>query len=124
MAFAGAHPGRGRSASKLDEIGGQAMVVVVFKVRAQPDRSEQVLAALREVVAPSRALEGTISFDIGRDVTDPDSFIATEVFTDQAALERQEALPEVAKALGVLETSLTAEPEATIFHVSSSEPWG
>jgi quinol monooxygenase YgiN len=100
------------------------MVVVVFKVRSQPDRSEEVSAALRDVVVPSRALEGTISFDIGRDITDPDSFVATEVFTDQAALERQEELPEVAKALRVLETALATEPEATIFHVSSSEPWG
>lgn len=100
------------------------MVVVRFKVRSQPHKSEEVLAALRDVVAPSRALPGTVSFDIGRDVADPDSFIATEVFEDQAALERQEALPEVAKALGVLETSLVAEPEATIFRISSSEPWG
>src|SRR3989442_1955553 len=73
----------------------QAMVVVRFKVQSQPDKSEQVLAALRDVVAPSRALPGTISFDIGRDVADSDSFIATEVFEDQAALERQEQLPEV-----------------------------
>jgi quinol monooxygenase YgiN len=100
------------------------MVVVVFKVRSQPERSEEVLAVLRDVVARSRALEGTISLDIGRDITDPDSFIATEVFTDQAALERQEALPEVAKALAVLETALATDPEATVFHVSSSEPWG
>jgi quinol monooxygenase YgiN len=100
------------------------MVVVRFKVQAHPDKSEQVLAALKDVVAPSRALPGTVSFDIGRDLTDPDSFIATEVFEDQAALERQETLPEVAKALGVLETSVVTEPEATIFRVSSSEPWG
>lgn len=100
------------------------MVVVRFKVQSQPDKSERVLAALRDVVVPSRALPGTISFDIGRDVVDPDSFIATEVFEDQAALERQEALPEVAKALSVLETSLVTEPDATIFGVSSSEPWG
>lgn len=100
------------------------MVVVRFKVRSQPDKSEQVLAALRDVVAPSRALPGTISFDIGRDVTDADSFIATEVFEDQAALERQEELPEVAKAMGVFETTLATEPEATLFRVSSSEPWG
>jgi hypothetical protein len=56
-------------------------------------------------------------------VSDPNSFIATEVYEDQAALERQEELPEVAKALGVLETSLVAAPEATIFRVSTSEPW-
>lgn len=100
------------------------MIVVRFKVRSQPDKSDQVLAALTDVVGPSRAMDGTVSFDIGRDVADPDSFIATEVFTDQAALERQESLPEVAAAMGVFESSLAAEPEATLFHVSSSEPWG
>ncbi|MGQ0802487.1 MAG: putative quinol monooxygenase [Actinomycetota bacterium] len=100
------------------------MIVVRFKVRSQPDKAEQVMAALEDVVAPSRKVDGVVSFDIGRDLTDPDSFIATEVFDDQAALERQEALSEVAKALGVLEESLVAEPEATLFRVSSSEPWG
>jgi quinol monooxygenase YgiN len=100
------------------------MVVVRFRVQSQPDKTEQVMDALKDVVAPSRGLDGVISFDIGRDVTDPAVFIATEVFADRAALERQEELPQVAKALGVLEESLVAEPEATIFEVSSSEPWG
>ena len=100
------------------------MIVVRFKVQSQPEKTEQVRAAFEEVIAPSRAVEGVISFDIARDVADPDSFIATEVFEDQAALERQESLPEVKKTLGVLEESLATEPEATIFHVSSSEPWG
>lgn len=99
------------------------MIVVRFMVRCQPGKAEQVMAAFQDVAPPSRALDGVISFDIGRDVTDPDVFIATEVFEDRAALDRQESLPEVAKALGVLEKSLAAEPEATIFHVSSSEPW-
>jgi quinol monooxygenase YgiN len=93
-------------------------------VRCQPGHADRVMDALRDVVPPSRALDGVVSFDIGRDVTDPDVFIATEVFDDRAALDRQEALPEVAKALGVLEESLAGEPEATIFQVSSSEPWG
>lgn len=100
------------------------MIVIRFMVRSQPGRAEEVMAALTDIVPPSRALDGVISFDIGRDVTDPDLFIATEVFEDRAALDRQESLPEVARALGVFEKSLAAEPEATIFHVSSSEPWG
>jgi hypothetical protein len=37
---------------------------------------------------------------------------------------RQEALPVVQKTMGLLEDLLADEPEATIFHVSSSEPWG
>ena len=100
------------------------MIVVRFKVQCQPGKADQVMAAFQQVVPPSRATEGVISFDIGRDVTDPDAFIATEVFADRAALDRQEELPAVAAALSVLEASLAAEPEATIFHVSSSEPWG
>ncbi|SRR6266540_387111 len=100
------------------------MIVVRFKVQCKPERAEQLMAAFEEVVAPSRRVDGVVSFDIGRDVSDPNSFIATEVFADRAALERQESLPEVAKTLGILEESLAAEPEATIFHVSSSEPWG
>ena len=100
------------------------MIVVRFKVRCQPEKTEQVMAAFESVIGPSRALDGVISFDIARDLADPDSFIATEVFEDRAALDRQESLPEVAKTLAVLEQSLVAEPEATIFHVSSSEPHG
>ena len=100
------------------------MIVVRFKVRCQPEKTEQVMAAFKEVIAPSRATDGVISFDIARDLANPDSFIATEVFEDPAALERQESLPEVGKTLAVLEESLVAEPEATVFHVSSSEPHG
>ena len=100
------------------------MIVVRFKVQCQPAKTEQVMAALEDQIAPSRAVDGVISFDIARDLADPDSFIAMEVFEDRAALERQESLPEVEKTLSVLEESLAAEPEATIFHVSSSEPWG
>ena len=100
------------------------MIVVHIKVQSQPEKTEQVMAAFEEVIGPSRTVDGVISFDIARDLADPDSFIAIEVFEDRAALERQESLPEVAKTLAVLEQSLAAEPEATIFHVSSSEPWG
>ena len=100
------------------------MIVVRFKVQCQPEKTEQVSAAFEEVIAPSRAVDGVISFDIARDLADPSSFIAIEVFEDQAALERQESLPEVGKTLALLEESVAAEPEATIFHVSSSEPHG
>ncbi|RAM38401.1 putative quinol monooxygenase [Arthrobacter globiformis] len=98
------------------------MIVVRFLVRCQPGKADEVMAVLRDVVRPSRALDGVVSFDIGRDVTDPDVFIATEVFEDRAALDRQESLPEVARALEIFEGSLAAEPEETIFHVYSTEP--
>jgi quinol monooxygenase YgiN len=82
------------------------------------------MAALKDVITPSRALPGVISFDIGRDLTDPNAFIATEVFDDEAALERQEAQAEVQRVVAMLEHSVAAPPEATIYEVASAKAWG
>ena len=100
------------------------MIVVRFKVKCRPEKTEQAKAAFEAVVGPSRAVEGVLSVDIGQDITDADAIIATEVFEDREALERQESLPVVQKTIGLLEDLLAAEPEATMFHVSSAEPWG
>ncbi|HEY4620866.1 MAG TPA: antibiotic biosynthesis monooxygenase [Gaiellaceae bacterium] len=100
------------------------MIVVRFAIKAQPEKAEDVRAALEKVIAPSRRVPGVIHFDIASDLTDAAAFIATEVFDDMVALERQEALPQVQEALAVLGESLASEPEATVFHVSSSAPWG
>lgn len=98
------------------------MIVVRFKVQCQPGKTEHALAVFEEVIGPSRALAGVVSFDIGRDIASPDSIIAVEVFEDRAALERQESLPEVAAVMGVLPHIVAGPPEATIFHVASAEP--
>lgn len=97
------------------------MLVLRFKVQCQPEKTEEVMAALREVVAPARATEGVLSFDIARDLTDPNSFIATEVFEDEAARDRQESLREVGNVMALLPTSVAAPPEATVYQVSASE---
>lgn len=100
------------------------MIVVRFSVRCKPGKAEELRAALQSVVAPSRKVPGAVHFDIGQDITDPNAFIATEVFTDRAALERQEALVEVQAVIALLPNVLAEDPEATIYNVSSSEPWG
>ena len=98
------------------------MIVIRFRVQGQPDKSEELAAAFANVIAPSRKVQGVVSFDIARDLADSTAFIATEVFEDATARERQESLPEVAKVMSMLPSALAAPPEATIFHVSSSEP--
>jgi quinol monooxygenase YgiN len=47
--------------------------------------------------------------------------IAVEVFEDEAAIDRQESLPEVGRVMSILPDALAAPPEATAFHISSSE---
>lgn len=100
------------------------MIVVRFKVACKPEVIEQAKAAFREVIPPSRNVAGVMHFDIGQDLHDPNCIIATEVFADRAALERQESLPAVQNIIARLPDFLAGQPEATIFHVSSSEPWG
>jgi quinol monooxygenase YgiN len=97
------------------------MIVLRFQARYKPERLDEVLASARRIVAQSRALEGVISFDIAQDIADLNSLIAIEVFEDQAALDRQESLPEVVELMALLPDLLAAQPEATAFHVSSAE---
>jgi quinol monooxygenase YgiN len=99
------------------------MIVVRFKLRCSPEMAEEINGLLAAVQAASQAVPGVITFDIGRDLLDADAFIATEVFADRAALDSQEALPEVAAAMAAFEGALVAAPEATIYHVESSEPY-
>jgi quinol monooxygenase YgiN len=97
------------------------MIVLRFAARVLPDRLDEALAAFRAVVAPSRQLEGVISFDVAQDLTDPNTVIAVEVFEDQAALDRQESLPKVGVVMGLLPDALAAPPEATAFQVYAAE---
>ena len=99
-------------------------MIVRFKVKCRAEKTEEAMAAFQEVVRASRAVDGVVSFDIGHDVVDRDAFVAVEVFEDRAALDRQEALPATQKAMGLLGELVAAEPEATIYHVSASEPLG
>ena len=98
------------------------MIVVRFKVRCQPDRVEEVAAAMRDVVGPSRTMPGVLHFDVARDITDPNCLLAVEVFEDRATLDLQEAQPEVATAMKLFDSgALVAEPEYTIYEVASAE---
>jgi quinol monooxygenase YgiN len=97
------------------------MLIVRFAFRCQPGRGDEAVAALFPVVAASRALPGVISIDIARDITDPDAFIATELYDDRAALDRQEALPETIQALATLKDGIIAHSDALIHHVERSE---
>jgi quinol monooxygenase YgiN len=98
------------------------MIIVRFKVRCQPDRTEDVARAMEGIVEAARPLPGVIHFDIARDLTDPNALIATEVFEDRDAMQREEALPEVAKVVELMQGgALAGPPEWTRFEVASSE---
>ena len=96
------------------------MVILRFKVQSKPEKSDELLAVLAEIIPAARATEGVINFDIARSLDNPDSFIATVVYDDGTALERQESAPEVHRAMAIFPDALIAPPERTIFDASIS----
>jgi quinol monooxygenase YgiN len=95
------------------------MIIGRFKVQCQPDRTDEMAAAIAAVEAPSRELPGVIHFDVARSLTDPNSFVVIEVFEDRQALERQDAQSEVARVLGLIEAgALTGDLEWTVWEAS------
>jgi quinol monooxygenase YgiN len=94
------------------------MVILRQKMRSKHDRSDEVMAALAAIIAPARATRGVMHLDIARDLLDPDSFIATAVYEDGAAVERQESAAEVHRAMAMFAEALAAPPERTFFDAS------
>ena len=91
------------------------MLILRQKMRVKPDKRDELMAALSEIIEPARGTDGVVSLDIARVLLEPDSFIATVVYEDSAALERQESRPEVHKVMTMLSGSLAAPLERTIF---------
>ena len=61
------------------------MIILRFKIRSKPDKRDDLMAALAEIITPARATDGVINFDIARTLLDPDSFIATALYDNGAA---------------------------------------
>jgi quinol monooxygenase YgiN len=79
------------------------MIIGRFKARCGPDRDEELAAAIAAVEMPSRELPGVVHFDVARSLTEPNTFVVTEVFDDREALARQNAQPEVARVLDLVD---------------------
>jgi quinol monooxygenase YgiN len=94
------------------------MIILRQKMRSKPDKSNDLMAALAAIVPGARATQGVISLDIARDLLDPVAFIATGVYENGAALERQESAPEVHSAMAMFSELLAAPPERMIYDAS------
>jgi quinol monooxygenase YgiN len=94
------------------------MIILRQQMRSKPERTDDVFAALSAIVPGARATPGVMSFDIARDLLDPGSFVATGIYEDGAALERQESAPEVHTAMALFPDALAAPPDRTIYDAS------
>jgi quinol monooxygenase YgiN len=98
------------------------MIIGRFKAQCRPESAEQMAAAIAAIQTPSRELPGVIHFDVARSLTDPNTFLALEVFEDRAALDRQNAQVEVANMLRLIDAgALVSDYEWMVWDASEPE---
>ena len=66
-------------------------VKIMAILSAQPDKSEALKALLLGMVAPSRAEQGNLRYDLWLDQADPNRFVLDELYTDDAAVASHRA---------------------------------
>jgi quinol monooxygenase YgiN len=68
-------------------------VKIVAVLEAKPGREAELESLLRGMLAPSRAEDGNLRYDLWRDPQDANRFILDELYTDDAAITSHRATP-------------------------------
>src|SRR3990172_11140649 len=90
-------------------------VTVVARIKAKPDRVERVHQELLKLLAPTRAEDGCLNFDMHQGAADPAHFLFHENWTSEDALKRHFETPHIKQWLAVA-PELLAEPlEVTLW---------
>jgi quinol monooxygenase YgiN len=99
-------------------------LVVVAYIKAKAGREEEVERALLDVVAPTRAEQGCINYDLHRSSEDPSLFLFHETWASREALDRHFETPHL-KALGAKADDLFDGPvEITYWEMISPKAGG
>lgn len=98
------------------------MLVVRARLHVRPDRRADFLDTVTDVIHDSRHVPGVTSYDICESVTEPNVFVAVEVYDSAEAWARHRASEIYQKALPDLKECLADPPEGGTYQVSSSEP--
>ena len=91
-------------------------VTVIARIKAKADRAQRVKEELLKLLAPTRAENGCINFDMHQGATDHAQFLFHENWSSEAALKAHFETPHIKNWLRQAE-SLLAEPlEVTLWN--------
>ena len=84
---------------------------VVARITARPDTVEQVRTILLGLVAPTRAEEGCVTYELLQNRSDPADFTFVEEWASDVALERHHTTAHIRAAFPKLEALVAAAPD-------------
>jgi quinol monooxygenase YgiN len=86
------------------------LLVVVATITAKPDTAQEVKDLLSSIVEPTRAEDGCVAYALHQAVADPATFIFTEFWTSQEALDKHLAGPTITEGLSTLGPLIAGPP--------------
>jgi len=97
------------------------MLVVIGRVRCEPDRRVELIALLTDMQDESRREDGCIRYGFFAAVEDPLGFIAVEEWRDRDALDRHFAQPHLHEFSRRLLEIVSERPEVAIHEIADTE---
>ena len=96
-------------------LGGFGMAItslrVVARIVAKPDKVHEVRAMLLGLVAPTRAEDGCVVYELLQNRADPTDFTFVEEWASDAAFERHHTTDHIRSALPTLQALVAVAPD-------------
>ena len=86
------------------------MVIIIARISAKSETVAELRQILKDLVAPSRAEAGCISYALFQDDDDPRDFITVENWGDSVAADAHMSTPHVAAAIAKAGVLLAQPP--------------
>ncbi len=96
------------------------MLLVVGRVRCDPENREELVELLQKMQDDSRREEGCIRYGFFAAVEDSHSFIAVEEWADREALDRHFAEPHLHEFTAKLLELVSERPEVAIHEIAGT----
>jgi quinol monooxygenase YgiN len=96
------------------------VVLVIGRVRCEPDNREALVAACERMQEASRLEEGCIRYGFFAAVDDPNTLVAVEEWEDRAALDRHFAEPHLREFAAELGKLVSERPEVAIHEIAGT----
>jgi len=96
------------------------MIVVVGRVRTDPDRREALVRVGQTVAAASRAEEGCINYRLYEDTEVENEFVFVEEWESEEALQQHFATAHIRDFMQAIPATIVAPPDVKFHTIASS----
>jgi quinol monooxygenase YgiN len=90
---------------------------VVARFAAKPDRVEDIKRILSELIDPTRAEDGCITYELLQNKQDPTDFTFVEEWSSEAALEKHLSTEHIKRSRSQTEGLLDAGPDVRVYEL-------